>query len=136
MRILLLLFLPILSFGQNKVSLSSNTKVYLQYLESKNAVDVDGDDAIKMLKSVIIDKTPLTVVDSCNSSEYTFELTVIKKFGDVRRAVITVKDSSTGSVLIQTKWRRGTSNIYHGMSGTRHAIARIIKQDILPRIAY
>ena len=73
------------------------------------------------------------VVVSPDEADFTVGLRVVRKFADIRRAKVTIKHIPTGDIVLETDWIKGTVNIYHGYSGTRHAIDKIVKREILKR---
>lgn len=128
MRILLIaLLMPLTSFGQGNFRLSDDTKVYLAYSFAGGDNHVNQYDAVDMLKSEISEKTTLSVVDSEEKSDYIIEVSVLKKFGDVRRGKLTITNTESKEQILQTKWRRGTASFYNGMSGTRDVIRKLVK---------
>ena len=119
--------MTLFSFAQ----LSAGDNVYLQFQDTDGEVNVDGDDACEMLKSYIDGKTSLNIVESQSESKYTFVLYVIEKNMGDRKGKIDVVDSKTGKTIFESKWKRGTMNVYYGMSGSRHAIGRVFKGQLL-----
>jgi|TARA_B110000211_G_scaffold74526_1_gene86902 hypothetical protein len=115
------------SFGQ----LSAGDNVYLQFQDTDGEVNVDGDDACEMLKSYVIGKTSLSVVSNKEESDYTLVLYVIEKNVGNRKGKIDVLDSVTGKTIFESKWKKGTMNALYGYSGTRHAIGRVFKGQVL-----
>ena len=119
--------ITLLSFAQ----LSAGDNVYLQFQDTDGEVNVDGDDACEMLKSYILGKTYLSVVSNKEESDYTFVLYVIEKNMGNRKGKIDVLDSKTDKIIFESKWKKGTMNAYYGYSGTRHAIGRVFKGQVL-----
>ena len=119
--------MTLFSFAQ----LSSGDKVYLQFQDTDGEVNVDGDDACEMLKSYIDGKTSLNIVESQSESKYTFVLYVIEKNMGDRKGKIDVLESKSKKIIFESKWKRGTINALYGYSGTRHAIGRVFKGQVL-----
>ena len=111
--------------------LSNGDKVFLQFQDTEGEVNVDGNDACEMLKSYIVGKTSLNIVESESESKYTFVLYVVEKNMGNRKGKIDVVDSKTGKTIFESKWKRGDMNALYGYSGTRHAIGRVFKGQIL-----
>ena len=111
--------------------LSEGDKVYLQFQDTDGEVNVDGNDACEMLKSYVIGKTSLSVTSEKEDSDYTFLLSVIEKNMGDRKGKIVVVDSKTEKTIFESKWKRGTMNALYGYSGTRHAIGRVFKGQVL-----
>ena len=119
--------MTLFSFAQ----LSAGDNVYLQFQDTDGEVNVDGDDACEMLKSYIDGKTSLNIVESQSESKYTFVLYVIEKNMGNRKGKIDVLDSKTDKIIFESKWKRGNMNALYGYSGTRHAIGRVFKGQVL-----
>jgi hypothetical protein len=111
--------------------LSASDNVYLQFQDTDGEVNVDGNDACEMLKSYVLGKTSLSVVSNKEESDYTFVLYVIEKNMGDRKGKIDVLDSKTDKIIFESKWKRGTMNALYGYSGTRHAIGRVFKGQVL-----
>ena len=121
------LIMTLFSFAQ----LNTGDNVYLQFQDTDGEVNVDGDDACEMLKSYVIGKTSLSVVSNKEESDYTLVLYVIEKNVGNRKGKIDVLDSVTGKTIFESKWKKGTMNALYGYSGTRHAIGRVFKGQVL-----
>ena len=119
--------MTLFSFAQ----LSSGDNVYLQFQDTDGEVNVDGDDACEMLKSYVVGKTSLNIVESQSESKYTFVLYVIEKNMGDRKGKIDVLESKSKKIIFESKWKRGTINALYGYSGTRHAIGRVFKGQVL-----
>ena len=117
----------LISFAQ----LSSGDKVYLEFQTTDGEVNVDGADACEMLKSYIYGKTSLNIVELQSESEYTFILYVIEKNMGDRKGKIDILESKSKKTIFESKWKRGTMNALYGYSGTRHAIGRVFKGQVL-----
>jgi hypothetical protein len=111
--------------------LGPNDKVFLVFEEIEGKESVDGNDAIVTLKSYITGKTTLTIVDNKEVSQFYFKLNVIiskKK----RLAKIVILNSKTEEVIFESEWMKGSGmNQYYGYSGTRMAIGKLVKNDVL-----
>ena len=115
----------------SSAQLSSGDKVYLQFQDTEGEVNVNGTDACKMLKSYVEGKTNLNISNTKEESDFTFVLYVIEKNMGDRKGKIDVLDSKTDKVIFESKWKRGTMNALYGYSGTRHAIGRVFKGQVL-----
>ena len=111
--------------------LSASDNVYLQFQDTDGEVNVDGNDACEMLKSYVLGKTSLSVVSNKEESDYTFVLYIIEKNMGNRKGKIDVLDSKTDKIIFESKWKKGTMNALYGYSGTRHAIGRVFKGQVL-----
>ena len=115
----------------SSAQLSAGDNVYLQFQDTDGEVNVDGNNACEMLKSYVADKTSLSVVSNKEESDYTFLLYVIEKNLGNRKGKIDVVNSKTGKTIFESKWKKGTMNAGYGYSGTRHAIGRVFKGQVL-----
>ena len=115
----------------SSAQLSAGDNVYLQFQDTDGEVNVDGDDACEMLKSYVVGKTSLNIVESQSESKYTFVLYVIEKNMGDRKGKIDVLESKSKKIIFESKWKRGTMNALYGYSGTRHAIGRVFKGQVL-----
>ena len=121
-----------LTFSLSSIAqINAGDKVFLQFQDTEGEVNVDGADACEMLKSYVKGKTSLVLVDSEGESDYIFALYVIEKNMGNRKGKIDVIDSKSGELIFESKWKKGTMNAYYGHSGTRHAIGRVFKKQIL-----
>ena len=48
-----------------------------------------------------------------------------------RKGKIDVLESKSKKIIFESKWKRGTMNALYGYSGTRHAIGRVFKGQVL-----
>lgn len=112
-----------LSFGA-MAQLNTGDKVFLTFQDVDGEVNVSGTDAIDMLKSYIVGKTNLVIVDSAEESNYTFILSVVEKNMGNRKGKLDI-------VLSESKWVKGSMNAFYGYSGSRHAIGKVFKGQIL-----
>ena len=115
----------------SSAQLSAGDNVYLHFQDTDGEVNVDGNDACEMLKSYVVNKTSLSVVSNKAESDYTLVLYVIEKNVGYRKGKIDVVDSKTGKTIFESKWKKGSINAFYGYSGTRHAISRVFKGQVL-----
>ena len=131
----LLIFVIIAQANMTYVSysktISPGDKIFLEYKDVEGEVNVNGMDACEMLRSYIVGKTTLEVVSSKEESDFIFMLSVIEKNMGYRKGKIDILDSKTDKLIFESKWKKGNSNAAYGWSGTRHAIGRIVKGQIL-----
>ena len=111
--------------------LKPNSKVFLTYAEPPNEVNVNGEDAKAMLKDYLIGKTTVQVVESLEASDFTLQLSLYEKNLGDRSAKIVIIENSNSTILLETKWVRGTMNAFYGYSGSRHAIGRLVKDFLI-----
>ena len=125
--LLLLTFSSLITFAQ----LKPDSKVFMTFEQTQNEVNVDGDNAIAMLKEYIIGKTSLVISESKESADFTFKLRIIEKKIGNRRGKLDIIDNQTSSTLFESKWVTGTSNAFYGYSGSRHAIGILVKDQLI-----
>jgi len=122
-----LVFMTFNSFAQ----LKSDSKVFLIFEDTKNEVNVDGEDAKGMLKSYLIGKTSLVIVDVIQSADFVLKLSVVEKNMGNRRGKLDVIDNQTKVPVFESKWVKGSLNAFYGYSGSRHAIGRLVKSQLI-----
>jgi len=96
-------------------------------------VNVNGDDAINMLRSYVEGKSNLIIVDSADVSNYTFILSIYELNMGNRKGKIDIMDSKSQTMIFESKWVKGVSNVYSGFSGSRGAIMKIFKGQVLKK---
>jgi len=111
--------------------LSSSSKIYLEFAETKNEVNVNGEDALNMLADYVKNKTTIEIVNSSEGSDFTMLLSVYERNMGNRMGKIEVINSTTKKSVFESKWKKGTMNAFYGYSGTRHAIGRVFKGQFL-----
>ena len=129
-KMFFILFAFIISNEPN-AQLKTNSKVFLTYAETPNEVNVNGEDAKAMLKDYLIGKTTVQVVESLEASDFTLQLSLYEKNLGDRSAKIVIIENSNSTILLETKWVRGTMNAFYGYSGSRHAIGRLVKDFLI-----
>lgn len=115
---------------QETPELIKNSRIFLEFIPTENEDNVNGDDAIEMLKDYIKGYSSCTIVNSVDEADFLINLSVIKGFAGDRKAKITLIYLGNKKEVFSTEWVKGTSNAFHGYSGTRHAIARIVKNKL------
>ena len=125
--LLLHTFSSLITFAQ----LKPDSKVFMTFEQTQNEVNVDGDNAIAMLKEYIIGKTSLVISESKESADFTFKLRIIEKKIGNRRGKLDIIDNHTSATLFESKWVTGTSNAFYGYSGSRHAIGLLVKDQLI-----
>ena len=115
---------------QETPELIKNSRIFLEFIPTENEDNVNGADAKEMLKDYIKGKTSCIVVDSIDEADFLMNLSVIKGFADARKAKITLIYLGNKKEVFSTDWVKGFSNVFYGYSGTRHAIGRIVKNEL------
>lgn len=114
---------------QQQLELISDSRLYLTYVEIEGKRNVDGPDAVRMLKSYIEGKTTCTVVNSKDEADFIVELSVYKSKG--RKAKIDIIHLGSNKVVFESKWRYGSSAVWNGYSGSRQAVGEVVKELLL-----
>ena len=118
------------SFAQ----LAPNSKVYLQFIETPNEVNVHDPYALLVLESYIKNKTTLLLAPSSETSDYTINLQVYEKKWGNRMGKIKFVDSKTKNLVFESKWKKGFLMASPYYCGTRHAIGRIFHNEPLLKV--
>ena len=129
-KMFFILFAFIISNEPN-AQLKTNSKVFLTYAETPNEVNVNGEDAKAMLKDYLIGKTTIQVAETKEDSEFTLQLSLYEKNMGDRSAKFILIDNTSSTIILETKWVRGTMNAFYGYSGSRHAIGRLVKDQLI-----
>lgn len=123
---------------QTTQELIPGSRVFIKYIPTENADNINGNDATYMLTSHIIGKTSCVVVYSIDEADFVIELRVIEKSLGYRRAKITLKHILSNKIVLETKWEKGSPSALNGYSGSRAAIGKTVKKYLLlefPKIA-
>ena len=131
MKTLSLLVLFTLSSLITFAQLKSDSKVFLTFEQTQNEVNVDGENAIAMLKDYLAGKTSLVITESKESADFTFQLRVIEKKIGNRRGKLDIIDNHSSAPIFESKWVTGTSNAFYGYSVSRHAIGLLVKDQLI-----
>jgi len=124
---LLFTLCSLISFAQ----LKPDSKVFLTFEQTQNEVNVDGANAVEMLKDYLAGKTSLIITDSKESADFVFQLRVIEKNVGNRKGKLDIIDNQTSSPVFESKWVTGTMNAFYGYSGSRHAIGILVKDQLI-----
>lgn len=114
-----------------QAQLKPDSKVHLTFEEVSGEVNVNGADALVMLEDYIKDKTTLTIVDNAQDSDFIMKLSVVEKDMGNRRGSLVLLDSETSETIFSSKSVRGTMNGFYGYSGSRHAIGKLVKSELI-----
>lgn len=116
-----------ISFSQ----LKPDSKVFLTFEQTQNEVNVDGENAVEMLKDYLVGKTSLIISDSKETADFVFQLRVIEKNIGNRKGKLDIIDNQTSASVFESKWVTGTMNAFYGYSGSRHAIGILVKDQLI-----
>jgi len=114
---------------QTELKLISGSRLFLTYVSTEGKRNVDGSDAVGMLKSYIEGKTTCIVVNSKEEADFIVKLQVKKSAG--RKAKIDIIHVATDKMVFESKWRKGSSAVWNGYSGSRQAIGEVVKELLL-----
>ena len=92
---------------------------------------VNGNDALDMLKSYLVGKTSIVLWDSKETADFVLNLQIVEKNIGNRNGKLVVIDNKTKLSIFESKWVRGTSNAFYGYSGSRHAIGKLVKDELI-----
>lgn len=128
--LLIILLLNFASFITN-AQLKPGSSVFLTFEETKGEVNVNGNDALDMLKSYLVGKTSIVLWDSKETADFVLNLQIVEKNIGNRNGKLVVIDNKTKLSIFESKWVRGTSNAFYGYSGSRHAIGKLVKDELI-----
>jgi hypothetical protein len=117
--------------GDGSAQIAPGDKVHVIFKDTPNEVNVDGANAVEMLKSYIHGKTTLKIVNSREESSFTFVLSIYEKNMGNRKGKIDLVDSASNAAIFESKLKTGTMNAFYGFSGSRHVIGRVFNGQIL-----
>lgn len=115
---------------QEMPDLIKGSRIFLEFIPTENEENVNGADAKEILKEYIEDETSCIVVNSVDEADFLMNLSVIKGFADARKGKIILIYLGNKKEVFSTEWVKGFSNVFYRYSGTRHAIARIVKNEL------
>ena len=72
--------------GDGSAQIAPGDKVHVIFKDTPNEVNVDGANAVEMLKSYIHGKTTLKIVNSREESSFTFVLSIYEKIWAIEKA--------------------------------------------------
>ena len=115
---------------QKEEKLELSSKVFLKYSKTENQNNVNEDAVLKMARREFRNLTNLKLVYSAEEADFLFELKTIKKIMK-RKAQLTIKHLYTDKIIYESDWSNGFPNPGNLMSGTRQAVGKVIKKDLL-----
>ena len=113
--------------------LIAGSRVFLEYSQTEGEKNVDGDDAVNMLKDYFEKKTSCVVVNSIEEADFIVNLSIIKKAMGDRKGMMTIQHIATDRMVFKTKWIRVSASRFNGYSGTRGTIKKMTKKYLLKR---
>jgi len=116
---------------QTAPELIPGSRILIKYIPTENANNINGNDAAKMLIGHIQGKTSCVVVNSIDEADFVIELRVIEKLLGYRSAKIALKHILSNKIVLETKWEKGSPSAFNGYSGSRAAIGKTVKKDLL-----
>ncbi|WP_439488701.1 hypothetical protein [Algoriphagus sp.] len=93
--------------------------------------DADEMESLNLLEYYLRDRTSLNVIEDKKEVDYILQLSVVKKGLGNRRGKLVVVDPVSTNVIFESKWILGTRNMFYGLSGERHAIARLVSGKLV-----
>lgn len=131
MKSILAAFIFIVLSGFSNAQLNASDTVFLKFQNIEGEVNVNGDNALNMLKDYLLNRTNLIIVETAVGSTYTIQLSIVEKNMGNRRGQLKIFDNQRNEVIFETKWVKGTSNAFYGYSGSRHAIGVLVRKYLL-----
>lgn len=116
---------------QESKDLKPGSKLFVKYIDTDDEDNVNGVDAIQMFGSYIKGKTTCELVNSLEEADFEISLRVIKKMMGDRKAQVEIKHLASNDIVFESKWKRGSSTVFTGYSGTRAAVGNVVKKDLL-----
>lgn len=133
-KLVLLTILLFVSFNLNaQEAITSTSNIFLKFTETLDKNNVDGPDAVNILKNELKNLTNFNIVESVDDADFIFELQVTKHMISGRKAKIKITGTLSNKVIFDSKLEKGSPTQYNGFSGTRQAIGRVIKRQILKK---
>lgn len=118
---------------QASLELIPGSRLFLTYSKAEDEDNVDGSDAIGMLKTYIEGKTTCQVVNSYDKADFVVDLQVIKKAMAKRKAMIEITNIAAEKVVYESKWSKGINSAFTGYSGSRAAVGNVVKKQLLAK---
>ncbi|MCC9041414.1 hypothetical protein LNQ81_01600 [Myroides sp. M-43] len=112
-------------------TLTKDSKFYIEFVDTENKVNVNGEDAKRMALSEFRRFSTCKLVSIKEDADFVLEVQVYKYSKSKRHAKITVKDAKTDAKVYETKWLKGSPSVFNGSSGTRQSIGYALKKDFL-----
>lgn len=116
---------------QKSPNLAPTSRLYLEHSYEEDKRNTDGDGALAIAKKELQNLTKCKLVNSVDDADFTIDIQVVKGTLGNRKAKFTINHLLTGKTVYESKWVKGAPSEFNGFSGTRRAIGKIIKKDIL-----
>ncbi|WPR74014.1 hypothetical protein [Algoriphagus sp. NG3] len=127
LALLIFTFLSVTAHAQ----LAQDSNVLLVFEKQIDQPDADEMEVINLLEHYLSDKTSLNITADKDDVDYILQLSVVKKGLGNRRGKLVVVDPVSTDVIFESKWILGTRNMFYGLSGERHAIARLVSGKLV-----
>lgn len=116
---------------QKSPNIAPTSRLYLEHNEVNGKRNTDGDGVKRITKNELQNLTKCTLVNSVDDADFIVKVQVIKGTLGNRKARFIINQVLTGNVVYESKWVKGAPSEFNGFSGTRRAIGKIIKKDLL-----
>jgi len=117
--------------AQESINLITNSRVYLEYGRVSKKNNVKKIDALSILRKELKNLTSLNFVNSKEDADFILIIKATKYMITKRKAKIEIKHVFSGNTVYESDWFKGTPSEFNGFSGSRQAIGRVIKRDLL-----
>ncbi len=103
------------------------------YLDFDKKTEVNGLNSVKMMKSYLLKYTSFQYADSKEQADYTIFVYIQTKAMGTRKGRITIVDNKTEKNVWVSKLTKGYNTAFYGYSGSRAAIGKIIKDQLIKK---
>src|SRR5690606_29938450 len=114
------------------------SNIYLKFIEVKDKNNIESIDALNILRNELKNLTTSNIVNSIDDSDFIFEVQVTKYMITKTKAKIKITHIASNNVVFESELEKGAPSEYNGFTGSRQAIGRVIKRQLLnkfPEIA-
>jgi len=116
---------------QKSPNLVPTSRLYLEHSIEEDKRNTDGESALGIAKKELQNLTKCKLVNSVDDADFKIIIQVVKGSLGKRKAKFTINHLLNGDTVYESKWVKGAPSEFNGFSGTRRAIGKIIKKDLL-----
>lgn len=107
------------------------SNIYLNFTEVQDKNNLESTDALNILRNELKKLTKCNLVNSIDDADFVFEVQVTKYMITKRKAKIKVTHITSNSIVFESEIEKGAPSEFNGFSGSRQAIGRVIKRQLL-----
>jgi len=114
------------------------SNIFLKFTEVQDKNNVESIDALNILRNELKNLTKCNIVNSIDDADFIFEVQVTKYMITKRKAKIKITHITSNNIVFESELEKGAPSEFNGFSGSRQAIGRVIKKQLLnkfPEIA-